>query len=134
MSKTLRDILISPRTLRDEEMSLNLGLYYALDIDDKFYFYSSGIDKKFLLELAEFFINKLASIDVYGSSMYTSTPIHVLKFRNLDFITKSHMVMYSNGAVCIDEKDEQFLLHIWIDKETINLYQIPKPEDLQKSN
>ncbi len=132
MSKVVKEILASQRSLFNDEESFTLSLYYALDSEDKFYFYSAPISESFIVELMEFYMNSLAYVEIYGSQMYTSTPIHILKFQQPFNAAFSTAAIYSNGAICIDQVNEDKIIHVWIDKETIKLYSIPKPEDLKQ--
>jgi len=132
MNKTIEEILTSNRSLNDESSSFSLALYFALDIDNKFYHYQANSSEKFIVQLVEFYLNQLASIDVYGVTMFSRRPIHLLKYKHPDKDTKSTLIFYSNGAVCIDQGTDSEIIHVWVEKELIDLYNIPKPEELQQ--
>ncbi len=132
MSKVVKELLASQRSLFGDEESFTLSLYYALDLEDKFYFYTAAINETFIVQLMEFYMNSLAYVEVYGFEMHTSTPIHILKFQQPFNATFSTAAIYSNGAICIDQVDEGMIIHVWIDKKTVELYSIPKPEDLKQ--
>jgi len=135
MSKVVKEILASQRSLFSDEESFTLSLYYALDLEDKFYFYTAAMNQTFIVQLMEFYINSLAYVEIYGFEMHTSIPIHILKFKqpfNATF-SFSTAAIYSNGAICIDQElNKDMIIHVWIDKKTVELYSIPKPEDLNQ--
>jgi hypothetical protein len=131
MSKIVEEILTSTSSLNDESTSFALALYLALDIDEKFYHYEASSKEKFIQELLEFYINQLAAIDVYGAKMFSKRPIHLIKLKQPFSGILSTIAMYSNGAISIDQIDGDMVIHIWISKDLIELYNVPKPEDLK---
>lgn len=128
MNKTLTDLLISDRTLHDEDQAFLLGLSYAINVD-KFCYYSGDINNPIAVKIAEEFYNNYSYIDVYGVVMYTDTPLHILKYKNKFDNINSHVLMYSNGAVCIDQGADSNTVHVWIDKETVQTFNIIKEEE-----
>jgi hypothetical protein len=129
MNKSLKDILISDRTLEDENQSFLLGLSYAMDIENKFYYYTGDYNNPVAVKLAEEFYNNYSYIDVYGVVMYTDTPLHILKYMNKFDNINCHVLIYSNGAVCIDQRQNSNTIHIWIAKETVETFNIIKQEE-----
>ena len=131
MTPLIREILSSASSLHNEEMSFSLALYVAMDINDEHYHYRASSDEKFILQLVDFYINRIAAIDVYGANMFSKRPIHLLKYRqpfNNDY--RSTLAFYSNGAVCIDQSKDSTEIHVWIKKPLVDLHQIPKPDEL----
>jgi hypothetical protein len=64
--------------------------------------------------------------------MFSKRPIHLLKYRQaFEKTCKSTLVLYSNGAVCIDQFKKDTTIHVWIEKSLVELHQIPKPDELK---
>jgi hypothetical protein len=129
MNKSLKDILISDRTLEDEDQAFLLGLSYAIDVENRFCYYTGDYNNPVTKKLAEEFYNNYSYIDVYGVVMYTDTPLHILKYMNRFDNVNCHVLIYSNGAICIDQVATSNTVHIWIDKETVQTFNIIKEEE-----
>lgn len=130
MSQIIQEILTSVTSLNDEDASFSLALYFALDIDNRFYHYQAKKEEKFIIELVEFYINRLAAVDIYDVNMFSKRPIHLLRFRQPFVPVKTTLAFYSNGAVGIDQSNSESTVHVWIQKDLVELYEIPKPQDL----
>lgn len=131
MTPLIQEILASASSLHDEKMSFSLALYIALDVDDRYYHYEADSNEKFILELVDFYVNRIAAIDVYGANMFSKRPIHLLKYRQpFNDGCKSTLAFYSNGAVCIDQFKDSTKIHVWIERSLIELHRIPKPDEL----
>jgi hypothetical protein len=121
MKRYLRDILTSDRTIEDEDESYQIALYIAFNEDNKRY-YSATIDNPIVIELAETYINKYASVDIYGNDMYTADPMHILKYKDDYTSSHCHVLMYSNGAVCLEQTKHTMIVHVWISESTANMF------------
>ena len=132
MKLTVDEILTSPATC-DENLSYKLGLYIALNEDNKIY-YTGSREDNLIVELAEMYFNEFAYITILENSVYNPNPIHVLRYHHVknDMIIKSNVLLYSNGAVSYDQGKDNSTIHLWIDRMTVEIFKIPN-EELFKS-
>lgn len=134
MTPLIQEILSSASSLHNEEMSFSLALYVAMDIDNEYYHYRADSNEKFILQLVDFYVNRIAAIDVYGANMFSKRPIHLLKYKqSFNNDCKSTLAFYSNGAVCVDQLENSTEIHVWIKKSLVDLHQIPKPDELDNA-
>jgi hypothetical protein len=129
----ISDIITSESTMDDEESSFLLGLYYVVDSENRFYHYSGPIENEYVKQLTEIYINNFAFLKVFSTNMYSSSPLHIVRYFQPFNNINSTVLAYYNGGVCLDQfKDSKLTIHLWIDKETVKFFDIIKPEDFNK--
>lgn len=129
----INDIITSQSTVDNENDAFLLGLYYVIDSDNRFYYYTGDIDNIYIVQLAEMYINNFASVKVFSADMYTTTPMHVSRYKHLGANINSTLLVYHNGGVCLDQKpDSKVSVHVWIEKSVVSNFEIIKPENFVK--
>lgn len=122
MKYTLDMIATSPPTVSDKQA---YALYLELHMAGRDWLYYHNLSHHGVIELAETFINNHACIRSSYDAMYSPMPVDVFHVS-----TNIHGLLYSNGAVCTNTMDG--LIELWIEEETVTLFNYPRPEALNK--
>lgn len=98
------------------------GDFHDSDVESSWLYYNScshiGVE-----QMAELFINNHACIKSSYDATYSPMPIEVFHAGDISGL------LYSNGAVCVRQEDG--LIELWIDKDTVRLFEYPKPEEIE---